>query len=88
MATSVTKMQVLSIYKNLLRESQKFANYNFRSYALRRVRDAFKANKTLSDPKQIQKEYQFAKENLAIIRRQAAIGDMYQTEKLVIENVR
>ncbi|XP_063544760.1 LYR motif-containing protein 4 [Cydia strobilella] len=88
MATNVTKMQVLSIYKNLLRESQNFANYNFRSYALRRVRDAFKANKTLSDSKQIQKEYQFAKENLAIIRRQAAIGDMYQTEKLVIENVR
>ncbi|XP_048002042.1 LYR motif-containing protein 4B [Leguminivora glycinivorella] len=88
MASSVTKMQVLSMYKNLMRESQKFANYNFRAYALRRVRDAFKANKALSDPKQIQKEYLFAKENLAIIRRQAAIGDMYQTEKLVIENLR
>ncbi|KAG6451561.1 hypothetical protein O3G_MSEX007216 [Manduca sexta] len=72
----------------LLRESEKFPNYNFRSYALRRVRDAFKDSKNLSDAKSIKKEYEFAKENLAIIRRQVLIGDMYKTEKLVIENMR
>ncbi|XP_073964588.1 LYR motif-containing protein 4-like [Choristoneura fumiferana] len=88
MASSPTKMQILTIYKTLLRESQNFTNYNFRSYALRRIRDAFKENKTLSDPKQIKKEYLYAKENLPIIRRQVAVGDMYQTEKLVIENMR
>ncbi|CAH2056258.1 unnamed protein product, partial [Iphiclides podalirius] len=69
-----------------MRESQIFPNYNFRSYALRRVRDAFKENKSLTDPKLIRKEYQFAKENLAIITRQVSIGQMYKTEKLVIEN--
>ncbi|KAL0809858.1 hypothetical protein ABMA28_011345 [Loxostege sticticalis] len=87
MSSGVSKTQILSMYKLLMRESQKFANYNFRSYALRRVRDAFKENKSLSEPKAIKKEFEYAKENLNIIRRQAAIGDMYRTEKLVIENL-
>ncbi|XP_030026157.1 LYR motif-containing protein 4 [Manduca sexta] len=88
MSAGVSKSQILSLYKMLLRESEKFPNYNFRSYALRRVRDAFKDSKNLSDAKSIKKEYEFAKENLAIIRRQVLIGDMYKTEKLVIENMR
>ncbi|XP_063835733.1 LYR motif-containing protein 4B [Ostrinia nubilalis] len=87
MSSGVTKMQILSMYKLLMRESQKFPNYNFRSYALRKVQDAFRANKTLSDPKLVKKEFDYAKENLGIIRRQVVIGDMYSTEKLVIENI-
>ncbi|KAJ0170128.1 hypothetical protein K1T71_014056 [Dendrolimus kikuchii] len=87
MSIGVTKMQILSLYKSLMRESQKFSNYNFRSYAVRRVRDAFKDSKTLSDPKLIKQELSFAKANLNIIRRQVIIGDMYKTDKLVIENL-
>ncbi|XP_068622048.1 protein bcn92 [Battus philenor] len=81
-----SKSQILSIYKNLLRESQKFPNYNFRLYAIRRVRDAFKEKKSLQDQKLIKKEYDFAKVNLEVIKRQVVVGDMYRTEKLVIEN--
>ncbi|XP_026325424.1 LYR motif-containing protein 4 isoform X1 [Hyposmocoma kahamanoa] len=83
-----SKTQILSLYKSLMRESQKFANYNFRSYSLRRVRDAFKENKGLTDQKHIKKEIEFAKQSFGVIQRQAAIGDMYKTEKLVIENMR
>ncbi|CAG4949772.1 unnamed protein product [Parnassius apollo] len=86
MVSNVSKTHILSIYKSLMRESAKFSNYNFRSYALRRVRDAFKEHKSLADKKLINKEYQFAKDNLAIIKRQVVIGEMYKTEKLVIEN--
>ncbi|XP_045457732.1 LYR motif-containing protein 4B [Melitaea cinxia] len=87
MAATIPKSQILSLYKSLLKESHKFANYNFRSYALRRVRDAFKENKSLSDPKSIKKEFEYGKNNLEIIKRQVVIGDMYRTEKLVIENL-
>ncbi|XP_026325426.1 LYR motif-containing protein 4 isoform X3 [Hyposmocoma kahamanoa] len=59
-----------------------------RSYSLRRVRDAFKENKGLTDQKHIKKEIEFAKQSFGVIQRQAAIGDMYKTEKLVIENMR
>ncbi|CAH4031972.1 unnamed protein product [Pieris brassicae] len=81
------KSQILALYKCLLRESQKFSSYNIRSYAIRRVRDAFKENKSLSDGKAINNEIKFAKENLEIIKRQTIIGNMYQTDKLVIENI-
>ncbi|XP_045782736.1 LYR motif-containing protein 4B [Maniola jurtina] len=88
MASGIPKIQILSLYKSLLKESNKFNNYNFRAYALRRVRDAFKENKFLTDPKLVKKEFEYGKENLAIVKRQVVIGDMYQTEKLVIENIR
>ncbi|XP_004926782.1 LYR motif-containing protein 4 [Bombyx mandarina] len=88
MSGAIPKIQILSLYKLLLRESQKFPNYNFRAYALRRIRDAFKDNKNVSDVKIVKKEFEFGKENLNVIRRQAAIGNMYKTEKLVIENLR
>ncbi|CAG9794269.1 unnamed protein product [Diatraea saccharalis] len=86
MTSSVSKMQVLSLYKLLMREAQKFPSYNFRSYALRRVKDAFKENKSLTDQKIINKEYDFGIENLVIIRRQVIIGHLYRTDKLIIEN--
>nr|XP_021201727.1 LYR motif-containing protein 4B [Helicoverpa armigera] len=86
MSSGVTKQQILSMYRVLLREADKFPNYNFRAYALRRVRDAFRDNKTLTDPKLIKKQYDFATENLAVIKRQVLVGDLYKTEKLVIEN--
>ncbi|KAI5635093.1 complex 1 protein (LYR family) domain-containing protein [Phthorimaea operculella] len=82
-----SKTQVLSLYKSLMRESGKFGNYNFRCYALRRVRDAFKENKSLTDPNIAKREIQYAKENLDIIKRQVIIGNMYGTDKLVIENM-
>ncbi|KAM3956221.1 LYR motif-containing protein bcn92 [Aphomia sociella] len=88
MSSGVTKLQILSVYKTLIRESQKFPNYNFRSYALRRVRDAFKDAKNITDPKLIKKQFDFAKENVAMVRRQVIIGEMYKTDKLVIENLR
>ncbi|XP_046974878.1 LYR motif-containing protein 4B [Vanessa cardui] len=87
MAAGIPKTQILSLYKSLLKETNKFKNYNFRCYALRRVRDAFKENKSLSDPKLIKKEFEYGKQNLGIIKRQVVIGDMYRTEKLVIENL-
>ncbi|OWR43403.1 hypothetical protein KGM_203586 [Danaus plexippus plexippus] len=85
MASGITKNQVLALYKSLMKESHKFSNYNFRAYALRRVRDAFKENKSLMDSKTIKKEFLHGKENLELIKRQVIIGDMYKAEKLVIE---
>lgn len=43
---------------------------DYRNYALRRIRDAFRANKGLTASDEVKKQYQFAIENLNIIRRQ------------------
>ncbi|CAG9134181.1 hypothetical protein JYU34_000889 [Plutella xylostella] len=83
-----TRTQILKLYKEMLRESQKFSNYNYRCYAFRRIQDAFKDSKGLTDQKIIRKEMEYAIENLAVIRRQIVIGSIYSSEKLVIENQR
>ena len=41
-------------YRSLLRQSRQFNAYNFREYAKRRTTYAFRENKNVSDPRQIQ----------------------------------
>ncbi|XP_063221878.1 LYR motif-containing protein 4 [Bacillus rossius redtenbacheri] len=77
---------MLRLYKEMLAEAKKFDSYNFRMYALRKIRDSFRESKHLQDSSQIQKAFEEAKNNLEIIKRQVVIGHLYSTEKLVIEN--
>ncbi|XP_064409470.1 LYR motif-containing protein 4 isoform X2 [Latimeria chalumnae] len=65
-----SRAQVLSLYRALLRESKKFSSYNYRTYAIRRIRDVFRENKNASDPKMVQALLDQAKDSLAIIQRQ------------------
>uniref|UniRef100_A0A9W3F828 LYR motif-containing protein 4 n=1 Tax=Camelus bactrianus TaxID=9837 RepID=A0A9W3F828_CAMBA len=59
---------------------------SFRTYAIRRIRDAFRENKNVKDPVEIQALVNKAKRDLEIIRRQVHIGQLYSTDKLIIEN--
>ncbi|XP_020784656.2 LYR motif-containing protein 4 [Boleophthalmus pectinirostris] len=79
------RSQVVSLYKMLLRESTKFPSYNYRTYALRRVRDAFRENQTVQDPDLIQGLIQEGHRNLQIIQRQVVVGQLYATQKLIVE---
>lgn len=69
--------QVLNLYKTMLREAGKFPDFNFRSYALRRVRDGFKEAKTLGDAKAIATQMKEAEKNLEVIKRQATLGRLF-----------
>ncbi|XP_071443100.1 LYR motif-containing protein 4 [Hetaerina americana] len=80
-----SRNSILALYKTMLRESEKFSSYNFRKYAIRRTRDAFRENKTLTDSEEIRKQMEYAKKNLEIIKRQVTVGSLYSTEKLIIE---
>jgi hypothetical protein len=42
-------------YRQLLRQGEQFAAYNFREYAKRRTRDAFRENKDVQDEREIQR---------------------------------
>ncbi|KAJ7338501.1 hypothetical protein JRQ81_012403 [Phrynocephalus forsythii] len=77
--------QVLRLYRALLRESQGFSAYGYRTYAIRRIRDAFRENKYIKDSAEIETLVNKAKANLEIIRRQVTIGQLYSTERLIIE---
>ncbi|CAM2106234.1 unnamed protein product [Caretta caretta] len=80
------RTQVLRLYRALLRASQRFTAYGYRTYAIRRIRDAFRENKHLKDSEEIQTLVNKARTNLEIIHRQVAIGQLYSTQKLVIES--
>jgi hypothetical protein len=80
------RSQILVLYKTMLREAAKFPDFNFRSYAQRRVQDAFQEAKALTDSTEITNQMRFANDNLAVIRRQTTIGHLFNTnEKLSIE---
>lgn len=81
-----SRAQVLDLYRAMLRESKHFSAYNYRTYAIRRIRDAFRENKNVKDPVEIQTLVNKAKRDLGMIRRQVHIGQMYATDKLIIEN--
>lgn len=51
-------------------ELLRFFFFSNRNYALRRIRDTFKENKSLSQVEEVNKQFKFAKENLDVIKRQ------------------
>ena len=83
---SLNSKAVLSLYKIMLRESEKFVDYNYRSYAIRRVKDGFRANARLTEESKIRGTISNAKENLEMIKRQTTVGQLFgQNRQLSVE---
>uniref|UniRef100_A0AAX7T583 Complex 1 LYR protein domain-containing protein n=1 Tax=Astatotilapia calliptera TaxID=8154 RepID=A0AAX7T583_ASTCA len=59
--------------------------HSHRNYALRRVRDAFKANRNVEDPKAVERLMEEGWQTLALIQRQVSIGKMYEAQKTVVD---
>lgn len=57
----------------------------FREYALRKIRYEFQQNKTLQDTAQVEDCYKKGLESLESLKRQVLIGNLYKTDKLIIE---
>jgi hypothetical protein len=83
----MSSTRTLQLYRQLLRQSKTFSNYNIREYALRRVRVGFRENITEQDPAKVEALLADAEQNLQIIIRQASISRMYDftAKKLVVE---
>ncbi|KAJ9155750.1 hypothetical protein NKR23_g1641 [Pleurostoma richardsiae] len=77
--------QVRSLYRQLLRQGQQFSAYNFREYAKRRTRDAFRENKSVEDPRRIQELIQKGLKELQVMKRQTVVSQFYQLDRLVVE---
>ncbi|CAG2104652.1 unnamed protein product [Medioppia subpectinata] len=80
-----SRVAALSLYRQLIRESNKFDDYIYRKYAVRRVRDAFRAAKGVTDADTVHRMLADGHKNLEIIRRQAVINRLYKSDKLVVE---
>ncbi|KAB8356417.1 hypothetical protein FH972_024000 [Carpinus fangiana] len=74
-----------SLYRSLLRQSRQYAAYNFREYAKRRTRDAFRDSEHVTDERQIQELMQKGLKELQVLKRQTVVSQFFQLDKLVVE---
>jgi two-component sensor histidine kinase len=84
MSTSPSRQHILALYHNLLRVSKQTPDPNFSAYIARRTRDAFRANKAVTDSTHISDLVQKAETELARARRAAAVAVLYKEYDLVV----
>ncbi|SCU78339.1 LAFA_0A06128g1_1 [Lachancea sp. 'fantastica'] len=85
--TGPSRAQVLSLYKQIIRNANGFNNYNFKNYFLRKARTQFHNTKDLKDPETIQQAYDLATHELGVLKRQSVISQMYTFDKQVVERI-
>ncbi|KAJ8598881.1 hypothetical protein CTAYLR_009966 [Chrysophaeum taylorii] len=76
-----------SLYRQMLSEAKRIKHYNVREYALRRVKIGFEENRGLTGS-EASAAYEEGVAQLGVLRRQAAIYNMYPTEASVMEHDR
>ncbi|KAJ4989828.1 complex 1 protein [Stagonosporopsis vannaccii] len=81
----IRKLTIPVQYRSLLRQSSQFAAYNFREYAKRRTRDAFREHQKEAEERRIQELMQKGLKELQMLKRQTVISQFYQIDRLVVE---
>nr|POE89934.1 lyr motif-containing protein 4 [Quercus suber] len=85
MSASPSAMEVRALYRSLMRQSRQFAAYNFREYATRRTRDAFRAHEQEADARKVQELMQKGLKELQMLKRQTVVSQFFQLDRLVVE---
>lgn len=75
----------VSLFRTLLREAKQMTDYNFRSFAVRRVKAGFKTNRNLQGREEAAAALKTGEEQLAVMKRQVVIGKMYPSARSVME---
>ena len=75
----------MTLYRSLLRASGGFTNYNFRDYALRSVRERFRANVALSEPEAVSAAVHEARYQLDLVKRQTVVSQLFPQGKHAME---
>ncbi|KAK4495254.1 hypothetical protein PRZ48_013583 [Zasmidium cellare] len=83
--SQTTAFEVRSLYRSLLRQGRQFAAYNFREYAKRRTRDAFREHSTETDGRRVQELVQKGLKELQVLKRQTVVSQFFQLDRLVVE---
>lgn len=76
-----------SLYKSLLRLANRYPHYNYRNYALRKIKEDFSSAKSLQSPEDLSKFILKEQENLEQLKRMIKIQSLYSSDatKLVLE---
>lgn len=68
-----TAFEARSLFRSLLRQARQFAAYNFREYAKRRARDAFREHSKETEERRIQELMQKGLKELQVLK----VGDIF-----------
>ncbi|CAI0398857.1 unnamed protein product [Linum tenue] len=79
-STSVSRPQILSLYRSILRTARQFTDYNIRQYSRRRAVDGFRQNGGLTDPSSISAAFSDGESQLQVVKRQAVVYSLYAPE--------
>uniref|UniRef100_A0A0K0FXT2 Complex1_LYR_dom domain-containing protein n=1 Tax=Strongyloides venezuelensis TaxID=75913 RepID=A0A0K0FXT2_STRVS len=83
--STLKKEIFLKLYKDLIKTSLGFPQYNYRKFFVRRVRDHFEIHKNETDPKKLTVFYQEGIKNLEVLKRQVDLSKSFSRKPLVIE---
>ncbi|CAN1151934.1 LYR motif-containing protein 4 [Linum perenne] len=76
-SSSVSRGEVLSLCRSLLRTARQFSDYNIREYTKLRTVDGFRQNRGLMEPSSISAAYSDGKSQLEVAKRQAVVYSLY-----------
>lgn len=79
---SASRPAVLKLYKSMLGNAAKFANYNFREHAKRRIVGEFKISKQLTGA-EANAKYVWGLDQAEMVRRQSIVSQLYPEESSV-----
>ena len=79
------EQRLASLFKEMIRASNNFTDYNFRTYFVRRVREEFKRHDNVKSPEERDKFIAEAEKMLGVLQRQSALSQFYKGLKLPIE---
>ncbi|KAI9777507.1 MAG: hypothetical protein M1835_005206 [Candelina submexicana] len=68
-----------------MRQGNQFAAYNFREYARRRTRDAFREHRGEVEERKLQELMQKGLKELQMMKRQTVVSQFFQLDRLVVE---
>lgn len=77
------KVQILKLYKDLLKEASSFRSYYYKNYFIRKVETQFK--QPLEDGQAPEEFVTKSEDMLAMLKRQTMVDNAYNTSSLVIE---
>mmetsp|Transcript_22029 Transcript_22029/g.37457 ORF Transcript_22029/g.37457 Transcript_22029/m.37457 type:complete len:145 (+) Transcript_22029:1090-1524(+) len=83
-ASHPKSMPPQTLYRSLVREARKIKDYNFRSYALRRMKAGFVKNRNLQG-EEASAAIHDGKEQLEVLKRQAILSQLYPSARSVME---
>lgn len=72
------------LYRQLVREAERFPQYNYRMYALRKIKDEFAGRSNLQGT-ELEHFLQAGQGELERLRRMTAVAALYAKDSLVIE---